>query len=222
MCDYLRFLNDLPYDLLVSPYGFDYRTMTPAQAKKSFEWFMEHVPERLRYMRARCADDLKIEVGKLDYSAESLLLVWQWFLSTARLEKTPKEEIEEMKKGSEIFGESYICRVRLSIASRYMLRDIAIYLGECFIRNSSVLEWSYDTRPKSDVYVNQPLIKGFIVTYQGKNGSARFAPIHMANVQAAKLYDHTQTQNDLFNIFKFWYQRIPDCKKNCETDSRQE
>lgn len=210
MNNYLRFLKDLPYDLLVSPYGFDYRSMTPAQARKSFEWFMAHIPERLQYMRTRCATDLKIEAAMLNYSAESLVPVWQWFLSSARLEKTPREDLEKMKKGAEIFGESYINRSQFTVATRYMLRDVGMYLGECFVRTSSALEWSYYTKPKSDVYVNQPLIKGFIVTHQGKKGPARFAPFHMTNIQATNLYDHTQTPNDLFNVFNIWYQRIPD------------
>ena len=47
MNNYLRFLSDLPYDILVSPYGFDFHTLTPAQARKSFEWFMEHLPHGL-------------------------------------------------------------------------------------------------------------------------------------------------------------------------------
>ena len=221
MNNYLRFLSDLPYDILVSPYGFDFHTLPPAQARKSVEWFMEHLLKRMCYLRARCAGDLSIEESCLDYSAESLLLIWKWFLSSARLEKTPGEELEKMKKGSEIFGESYINKSQFTVATRYMLRDIGMYLGECFVRNYTSLEWSYYTKPKSDIYVNQPVIGGFQMTYQGRQGKLFFAPLHLAEVQAGKIFHQKHTSHDLFNIFDFWCQYVPDFEINHEMDSKQ-
>ena len=182
---------------------------------------MEHLPKRMCYLRARCAGDLSIEESCLDYSAESLLLIWKWFLSSARLEKTPGEELEKMKKGSEIFGESYINKSQFTVATRYMLRDIGMYLGECFVRNYTSLEWSYYTKPKSDIYVNQPVIGGFQMTYQGRQGKLFFAPLHLAEVQAGKIFHQKHTSHDLFNIFDFWCQYVPDFEINHEMDSKQ-
>ena len=98
MQKYLRFQNDVSYDFLIPPYGFDFRSMTPAQAKKNFSWFLDHIPERMEYLCGRCAKDLKISENQLDYSAESLISVWRWFLKFARVEETPRENIEQMEK----------------------------------------------------------------------------------------------------------------------------
>lgn len=209
MQKYLRFQNDVSYDFLIPPYGFDFRSMTPAQAKKNFSWFLDHIPERMEYLCGRCAKDLKISENQLDYSAESLISVWRWFLKFARVEETPRENIEQMEKASEIFGESFINRVQFTVATQYMLHDVGMYLGECFVRNYTALEWTYYTKPKSDVYVNQPTISGFQMTYQGKQGAVSFAPLHMVKVQAAKLFDHTHNDQDVLSIFTYWRKYVP-------------
>lgn len=209
MQNYLRFLNDVPYDFLISPYGFHFRAMTPAQAGKNFSWFLEHLPERIEYLRARCAKDLKIAESRLDYSAASLVLVWRWFLKSARLEKTPTEAIRQMEKAAEIFGESFVNRMQFTVATQYMLRDVGMYLGQSFVLNYPALTWTYYTKPKSDVYVNQPIISGFQMTYQGRQGSVSFAPLHMVNVQAAKVFDHVQDEQDLLKVFTYWCNYVP-------------
>lgn len=213
MKNFFRFLRDVPYDLLVPPEGCNYRAMTPAQAKRSFAWFLEHIPERMQYMRARCAKDLKIPEERLDYSSESLVFVWRWFIKTARIEKTPQEEVERMEKAAVIFGESYVNRTQFTVATQYILRDVAMYLGQCYVRNYKVLTWSYRTKPKSDVYLNQPLVSGFQSVYEGKCKPLSFPPLHMARVQAAKIFKSTQSSYDLHDIFEYWCQYIPDAEQ---------
>lgn len=213
MTNFFRFLRDVPYDLLVPPEGCNYRAMTPAQAKRSFAWFLEHIPERMQYMRARCAKDLKISEERLDYSSESLVFVWRWFIKTARIEKTPQEEVEQMEKAAVIFGESYVNRTQFTVATQYILRDVAMYLGQCYVKNYKVLTWSYRTKPKSDVYLNQPLVSGFQSVYEGKCKPLSFPPLHMARVQAAKIFKSTQSSYDLHDIFEYWCQYIPDAEQ---------
>lgn len=209
MQKYFRFLNDISYDFLIPPYGFDFRAMTPAQAKNNFAWFLEHIPERTQYLCTRCAKDLKIDEKQLNFSAESLIPVWRWFLKFARLEETPLEDVVKMEKAAKIYGESFINRTQFTIATQYMLRDVGMYLGQCFIRNYAALQWTYYTKPKSDVYVNQPIIRGFQMTYQGKRGELSFAPLHMAKVQAAKIFGQTQSDQDLLGVFEYWRNYIP-------------
>lgn len=209
MLDYLRFFKDIPYDFLVSPYGYHFRDMTPAQANGSFSWFMEHIPERVQYLRTRCAKDLDIAAALLDYAPESLVLIWRWFLKSARTQKTPKEELAKMEEGAKVFGQSFINRTQFTVATLYMLLDIGMYLGQCFVKNYPALTWAYYTKPKTDVYVNQPVISGFQVTYRGQQGPISFPPLHMARTQAGKLFAHTQDEQDLFNLFEYWRNYVP-------------
>lgn len=206
---YIRFLKDVRYDLLIPPHG-SYMQMTPQQAKENFEFFMEHLPERVEYLRNRCAHDLKISVDKLDYSPESLILIWKWFLKTARTEKTPKEQLEKMKEGAKIFGESYINREQLTVTTHFIVRDIAMYVGQCYILNYPNLCWSYkSSKIKNDVTGNQPMIMGFHMTFNGKEGDVSFFPIHMVGVQAGNIIRHSQNDTDLYNVFVKWMQYIP-------------
>lgn len=207
--NYLRFLRDVKYDLLVPPLGIDYTNMTSKQAKDSFEWFISKIPERMNYFRNRCAQDLNIPVEKLGYTTESLVFVWKWFINTARMEKTPKEELEKMQEAAKIFGESFINREQFTVATKFIMRDIGMYLGECYVLNYPNLYWTYKTKPKSSVTVNQPLIAGFRASYMGKEGDIFFPPIHMVGVQAAKIYDQSQNVQDLYDIFVKWAKSIP-------------
>lgn len=78
-----------------------------------------------------------------DDSVESLILIWSCFLKTARIEKTPKEEIEKMGDGAKIFGESFINRMRFTSTTEYIIHDIGMYVGQCFVLDYPQLYWSY-------------------------------------------------------------------------------
>ena len=209
MNNFFRFLTDVKYDLLVPPQGINYGEMTPKQAKESFEWFVEKIPERMEYFRNRCAKDLKISVEQLDYSRESLVLVWQWFLKTARREKTPKEQLEKMKQNAQIFGPSFINYEQFTVATHFIIRDIAMYVGQYWISNYPQLYWTYKTKPKDSVTVNQPIISGLRTSYKGKEKVISFAPLHMVGVQAANIFDKSAKKNDLLKVIMFWEQYIP-------------
>lgn len=207
--DYGRFLNDVQYDLLIPPDGINYRGMTPGVAKRSFQWFVSKIPERMAYFRSRCAHDLKIPINRLDYSEESLLLVWKWFLRTARTEKTPEDLLAPMIEGAKIFGDSFINWRQRTPVTRFIERDIAMYVGECFLAQSSKLYWSYTKKPKSNVMLHQPAIEGLGEFYNGKFYPQLFAPIHMVGVQAAKILSNEQNEQDLYRVFQTWKKYIP-------------
>lgn len=209
----MKLTKDVKYDMPIPPMGLDFFSMTAREGKEHFEWFMNRIPERMDYLKARCAKDLDLSVSELDYSAESLILLWRWFLKTARMEKTPKEEIEKMKEGAKIFGESFINRTQFTATTEYIIRDIGMYVGQCFVLNYPQLYWSYEEKRRNrvavSVTVNQPRISGFRVCYKGKESGINFVPIHMVQVQAANFFDHTQKEIDLYRVYKYWENNIP-------------
>ena len=127
--------------------------------------------------------------------------MWRWFLKKARLEKRSKEELKAMEEGAKIFGESWIVRKKLSPATMLMLLDVAMYVGECFVRAHESLYWDYVKKPKREVRIHQPAVFGF------PDGSF-FAPIHMVHVQAVKLYDGEASDRDLYKVFCFWMKEL--------------
>lgn len=218
MDNYTRFLNDVRYDLLVPPQG-PYETMTPRVAKEAFKWFLSKIPERMAYFRSRCAEDLNISATELDYSEESILPIWKWFLQTARVEDTPEDIIEGMQEQAKIFGPSFINYKQLTPVTHFIIRDIAMYIGECFIRNYPELYWSYRPRPKSSVTVNQPVVEGWLVEFNGKHYPGSFPAIHMVEVQASKILRGEQKETDLYHLFLYWKKYVPSVIQAAQQDS---
>ena len=205
----IRYIQDVKYDLLVPPLGLDFYNMTPKQAGENFEWFISKIPERMEYFRNRCSRDLKISFEELNYSADSLMPVWRWFLQVARIEKTPQEELEKMEEASKVFGDSFINWEQFTISTRFIMRDIGMYVGQCYVLKYPQLHWHYYTKPKNDIMVKQPLIAGFRARDKEKESDVFFQPIHMVEVQAAKLFSKAQKETDLYDIFIKWMEYIP-------------
>lgn len=180
----------------IFPYGSDLSMIPSAQAREHFDFFIELIPQRMHVLRARCADELNIEVGVLDYSAESLLPMWQWALRSVCLENA-SAEIPECNTG---IG-------RFTAATQCMLCDVGTYLGECFVRSSSALEWCHCTRPGDTFCVNQPVIRGFQMP---RPGALFCMPLHITNILADKLVVHRESPQDLFDMFRAWYKYVPD------------
>jgi hypothetical protein len=199
-----RFSNDIEYKLLVSPFGLNHSSLTPKQAREHFEWFISKIPERVEYLTNRCAKDLNITVGELNLSPCSLTLIWKWFLMTARTEKTPENAIIEMENNFGHLGESFINREQFTVATQFILRDIGMYLGEVFTKNCTGITWNYYTAPKRDIFVNQPQLFGFIDASCIPPFKLTFQPIHMVEVQATNVFDKTQQESDLHDLFTKW------------------
>lgn len=204
-----RFKSDIKYDLMVPPFGLDFQNMTPKQAKENFDWYMSKLPERMEYLRNRCAKDLKIPVSMLDYSPESLIVIWRWFLRTARLEKTPKAELDKMIEAAKVFGDSYINREQFSVATQFIMRDIAMYIGQVFVTNNPQLSWSYYTNPKNEVNAKQPVIVGFYYKDQNTEGKAKINPMDIVVGAAANVFDKTQKDTDIYDQYIKWARWIP-------------
>lgn len=206
--NYERYSNDVMYEMDIPPYGLNFQSMTAKQAKENFLWFTSVVPKRMSYFIQRCSTDLNISPNALDYSAKSLKMVWKWFLNTYKTEKTPKDELAKQIEASKIFGDSYINYECFSVATTFIIFDISIYVGQCFVTNHSSLSWDYYTKPKSDVFVNQPIISGFQVNINGCLYPDTFPPMHMTSIRAAKVFNNTQSISDLYDIFVKWEKNI--------------
>ena len=199
-----RFISDIKYDLLVPPLGLDFVKMTPKQSKENFDWFMQKITERTMYLINRCSKDIKASPDELKFSPETLKIIWRWFLKTARMEKTPNDELEQMKKQFAHLGESFINKEKFTVVTEYIIRDIGMYLGQVFTVNYKNIYWDYYTKPKNDFFVNRPQLFGFVDNNYNPPFKPTFEPIHMTGVQAAKLFDNTHKETDLYDIFMKW------------------
>ena len=204
-----RFIKDIDYDILVPPFGLDCYGFDQKQAEGNFNWYIEKIPERIEYLKKRCAQDIGIATEEITLSPESLILIWRWFLNTALIEKTPKKQLCIMRKIFSKQGEDFVSKDKLSVVTEFIVRDIGMFVGEVFVRNYPDIEWSFYTEPENDFFVNCPLLIGFEDDKYSPPYKLVFEPIHMVGVQASKLLDKTQKETDLYDIFMKWTEHIP-------------
>ena len=195
-------LSKLNYDILVPKLDKSIFKLSEKEAAAYFEWFMEQVPQRVAYVSAVCAKELRIPVERLDCSPESLQLIWKWFRKRAQTE--PAKLTEEEKNHPSFNNGMFKNDRQLTLETEYIIRDIGMYLAETFRKNHPQIYWTYYTKPKRSFFVNHPLLKGFVDMTTGVPFDAEFEPIHMAGVQASKILSKRSKDSDLFDIYMIW------------------
>ena len=183
----------LSYGICIPPLTKNIYELTHEETETYFSWYMNILPQRIAYLSEICAAELKCDRSELDLSAESLRILWRWFLKAAKTETAPTSSDPRHRK-------------QLTLQTEYILRDVGMYLGETFRTNHSSLRWGYYEEPRSDVFVNRPVIIGFEDRRYTPPFKAVFEPIHMARVQAVRIIDHRGREDDLFELYRKWEQ----------------
>ena len=151
----------MEYEYMISPIGsYDFDNFTAKEAKEYFEWFMGEREKRVHIL----SEYIKSEGEEIefDYTPESLVPLWTWFLKKIRFEKRSEEEIKEERANSPEWMQEHISEDRPSIETLKYVLDIAVYFGEVFVRNNEEkLYWGYKTKPKRLISVNRPAVFGF-------------------------------------------------------------
>lgn len=209
--------NQKKYIPLIIPVDKPFEELSKAEAKAYFDWFISHVDERSEYIKQKVSEGLNMPIGSLDFSIESLIFIWRWFLKIAELKRIPKTVLNDIRKELKANGEpkEFIedmvreHSVELSAFSRYVIRDIGMYVGKMFVTNFRTLRWDYHTDTKKDSFANMPQIFGFVDTTYNPPFEEQFEPIHYTEMQASNLFDNSQNESDLYNICMRWVQWIP-------------
>lgn len=189
-----------------------------------FNWFLAHIDERADYLRGKVSAELGVTIDQLDFSLDSLILIWTWFLQVAEVTDKSKEALKQLRKALKDEPQSVINymlaeeKYELSVYTEYVLRDIGMYLSKIFIPNFPVLKWTIKTKPKNYVHVNQPLIIGFIDDnpIYPKPFYPDLEPIDLARTSAmCLLRDIKPNEKDLYNVCMQYVQWIPKEKNKC-------
>lgn len=195
----------LKYDILIPPLNKPVHQLSETEAQAFFDWYMEQLDERTAYLRQYTG-------LALDYSPESLVPLWKWFLRRAEIENTPAERLNELKK--EKAGHPLADTVlkdsarQLSLETEYIIRDIGMYWGQVFVKNHPSIHWGFYTRPKRDMFVNRPLLLGFPNEVFPDRAGVPFEPVHMTHIQACGLFRHHTSKYDLLKIHRIWEEKI--------------
>jgi hypothetical protein len=130
-----------------------FNNLTAADAKKFLDNFLSESGKGFLTTKSELEGNGII----IDYTNESLLLVFKWIVG--RLKTLPEKEDESLpiwiretesyKKGLYSFDET----------SRVLILRFAHYMGECFIKNHKSLNWN--TGNVKHAEKNMPVVTGF-------------------------------------------------------------
>ena len=178
-------------------YEQEYRGMTPKIAKEYFAWFIENIPNEMDILQQKVGDSIL-----LDYTPESLIPLYDWYLPQRKYVKLSKRQIRKDCAGAPdyILEESLESRYAPTIGSTELGARLGIYLGEVFVRNDPDLYWDYTKKPKSDVSFNVPAICGF-------SPPTAKHPTYVDVVNGSTpIYSSTPRGEKEKNTFHEWYQ----------------
>jgi hypothetical protein len=191
--------KNLKYNILIPPLGKTNEKLNATVAKDYFDWYISKIEERTQYL----SDFSGIE---LNYSPNSLIDIWGWFLKNAETEKTPSAKLDAIKKQfvdspflHEVLAES---KKQFSLEIEYIMRDIAMYYGNVFVKYHKSLYWGYYTDTTKDSFANIPLVMGFEDRDFKPPFKASIDPNGTIESCALNILDRTQRKVDLFNAYQ--------------------
>ena len=197
----------IKYEIPVPPVDKPIQRLSQAEARQHFEWYMGKLDERTAYLRS-------VTNLKLDHSPDSLVPLWAWFLKHAQIEDTPAEVLTDLKNQLQIAGNLLIDvildehKTRFTLETEYMMWDIAMYLGQVFVKNHPSIFWGVYTGPKGDAFINCPVLMGFPNEIDPEKKGMPFPPLHMVQVQASRILRQSAGKRDLFRIYQIWEDKL--------------
>ena len=195
----------IPYDICIPPIRKPFPLLNSEEVKEYFQWYIGKIPERIHYLSYMIAQDFGLNESQINLLPDSLIIVWKWFLGVANTEISDASGMQ------------------LDLQTEYIIRDIGMFLGELFHSQYKSISWSYFESPKTDLFVNKPILIGFQDNSVSPPYHAVFEPIHMVRTQACKVLSDRQSEYDLINLYRKWTSKImeqhhPISREPCFTD----
>ncbi|MCR2803636.1 hypothetical protein [Paenibacillus soyae] len=156
----------MKYTLMEPPFEHrPFAEMSKEEAKRFFDWYVEQIPSRMKLLSLAFQMTGGGDRDQLDFSPASLKALWEWFLKQIEWSPKPKEVFDaEYEKANGFIKRKMLSRkvyqYELSTGSLAIGMDIAMYLGEVFVRNHEALSWGYSIAERF-ADRNQPIIVGF-------------------------------------------------------------
>ncbi|MBQ7646073.1 MAG: hypothetical protein IJS94_02275 [Clostridia bacterium] len=199
----------IKYEITVPPIDKPFEQFTKEEAKEYFDWYISHIEERIDCLK-------KFSGVDLDYSMDSLVTIWSWFINNTKLRSTSEIKLLLIRIKLMLMLESnYIIETVLrerswyfSLETEYIIKDIAVYFGEVCIKNNRSLYWGYYTDTEIDSFANMPVLMGFEDKSCDPPFKASFELNSEVHGVACSLCDGTATEEALINAYKKWQYMI--------------
>lgn len=173
-----------------------FEEFTKKEAEIYFHWYVGHIGERMEYLKQYILS--KDTSVNFDFSVQSLIPVWAWYEKEIVVEHYAKRELKRQAKKypkwirKEILSDDR----KISLNTRAICSDMAIYFAEVFRRNNEDwVSWGFVTKPKSYISVNRPVLTGFKVDY--------LDPTLLLQNCTLKAMDQKE-KNMLYDLYHIW------------------
>jgi len=139
-----------------------FEKMKKKDAQQHFDWYLQQIPTRVQVLH-----ELTNGKVKLNYSKESLIDLFKWYLSVIEIRTLSNEELEkeldELRQYPDFIYEDEKERllqnpVELEVNDYALAMDMAIYYGETIIKHNPQVQWTLITKPKSHIDFNEPVL----------------------------------------------------------------
>lgn len=138
-----------------------FKDMTKKDAQKHFEWYVGSIPDRIEILKDAFEVLGRGKREELDFSEESLVKLWNWYIVNVEISNKTKEEIENEKSKLPEWVSRNISSQKIGIGWMSIAMDIAIYFAELFVKYYSNIKWGFVSKPNNLAYVNKPVLIGF-------------------------------------------------------------
>ena len=139
----------------------EYYGLTKKEAEVYFRSFLKEEPIHVDNLKTAMESD-GVDCRTLDFSDSSLIPVWSWFIGRASTREFSKQELSERISLFGKLGPTMIGKRTLTDETELMAQDVGLYLAMVFVKNYSNISWDYVKSPKSDMFYQNPVLKGFI------------------------------------------------------------
>ena len=172
-----------------------FRSLTKAQAKQYFEWYVEQTDLRINQL-SQYMQSTNGTAFFCDYTPESLIDLWEWFEPQIRVVEKSADEYEAELKRFPSWMHDSISKETMSIKTLALITDISFHFAQTFITQNPSVYWGYFTKPKNKVSVNMPVLMGF-------QSNMKLDPRRIVYVCALKSC-RTCDKKRLFDIYQTW------------------
>jgi hypothetical protein len=150
---------EMEYLLMQPPFEIKpFKDMTKKEAQSHFDWYVGEIPTRIELLINAYSATSGMGKEDLDYSPESLIKLWHWYINNANIEEKP-EEVKSFERAQyPEWIQKDLSNKKISIGWMSIAMDIAIYFSECFIKEYGTVRWGFVSKPKSLAYINKPVL----------------------------------------------------------------
>lgn len=191
----------MDYPIMEPPFVLlPFEEMKKKQVEQYFQWYMTEKENRIRQLDKFINQETTKVL--LDYSAESLIDLWEWFESHIEYQEKTEEELHNELSGKPLWIQDILQqnKKRLTLLTMALAEDISIYFSETMIKNHAEIKWGYRMKPKKLDGVNQPILIGF-------HGDICRNPRRFVSVCITNSSDK-RNKYELYETYKIWEMNI--------------